>query len=134
MSTSIPISDSTPPKMVIQIHRATDQTRVFAFFEEVDGEEVEIDLVEAGYDDFWFEVRTRQNPNATALLRYTLDNGLEITDTNTLTLTIPKEDTLDIEGGVYWFDLLCERNSQVYALIQGRFEINNNVTLTELQS
>lgn len=128
---AVPYSNSTPPKMVITIHRNTDQTRVFDFYTTED-EDVEID-VEARYSDFALEVRTQQNPNTTRLLRYTLGDGLEITSNNKLTLTIPKEDTASIEGGVYWYDLICEntQTNSVYALAQGRFEINNNVSFLE---
>ena len=128
MSTTVPYSDSTPPKAVIAIQRGTDQARVFQF-QETDTEDP-IDVAEV-YSDFALEVRVRQNPSSTRLLRYTLGDGMEITDTDKLTLTIPKEDTADIEGGVYWFDLVCVKSGSAQALIQGRFEINNNVTILE---
>ena len=128
MSTSIPYSDSTPPKAVIAIQRGADQLRVFAFFETGTEPEEALDIAEI-YTDFVFEVRTRQNPSSTLLLRFELDAGLEILNTNQLHLTIPKEYTADIEGGIYWFDLMAEKDGNVQALIQGRFEMNNNVTI-----
>ncbi len=128
MSTSIPYSDSTPPKAVIAIQRGTDQIRVFAFYVTDSDPEEALDIADI-YSDFVFEVRTRQNPNSTLLLRYKLDAGMEILNTNQLHLTIPKADTADIEGGIYRFDLMAEKSGSVEALIQGRFELNNNVTI-----
>jgi len=90
MSTSIPYSDSTPPKAVIAIQRGTDQLRVFAFFETGTEPEEALDIADI-YTAFVFEVRTRQNPSSTLLLRFELEAGLEILNTNQLHLTITKE-------------------------------------------
>ncbi len=128
MSTTVPYSDSTPAKAVIAIQRGTDQARIFQFQETGTEDPIEVAAV---YSDFALDVRLRQNPSSTRLLRYTLGDGIEITDTDKITLSIPMADTASIEGGVYWFDLLCVKAGNTQALIQGRFEINNNVTIMQ---
>ena len=126
MNTITPYSDSTPKKAIIAIQRGTDQIRVFKFYETNTTTPINVASV---YTDFVMEIRTRQNPNSTLLLRYELNDGIAITATNEITLTIPKLDTLSVEGGVYWYDLVCVKNGLSQALAQGRFEINNNITV-----
>lgn len=122
---AVKISSSIVSALVdIKHYRGDSFARVLQFFDD-EAETVPTDITN---DTFKLSVIKDYTKKNTPVLEFTMDDGIEITDTNEVTLS--KTGTqMEVTAGVFLYDLQqTKQDGTIITLMKGEFTIDNDVT------
>ncbi len=88
---------------------------------------LEFDGLDQNLDSAYFTCK--QNDTETEFVfQKSLGNGIELVETNKYRVRVAPEDTANIEAGNYYYDLQIGVNGDIYTLLIGILEIQQDVT------
>lgn len=89
---------------------------------------IEIERLDKDLDSAYFSCK-KNYVDGTYAFQKTLNNGITKLETGQYVVRVAPEDTKDIEAGKYFFDMQIGVNSDIFTILKGIIEIEQEITM-----